>query len=105
VAAEQGSHRSFNGKSASCLSAAILSEPYALHLDFQTGPSMTTAQSTLHFSQKHNAHERKAGCALSIRFSMTAIGAARLGILNERLPLNLAAVQSASYQWRKTKSE
>jgi hypothetical protein len=50
------------------------------HLDFQIAPSMTIAQSTLHFSQKRNVREHKAGCALSIRFSMTAIGAERLGI-------------------------
>jgi hypothetical protein len=41
---------------------------------------MITAQRTLHFSQKLNVRERKAESALSIRFSMTAIGAARLGI-------------------------
>jgi hypothetical protein len=46
----------------------------------------------------------QAGCALSIRFSMTVIGAAKLGILNERLPLNLAVVQSARYRHQRKRA-
>jgi hypothetical protein len=49
-------------------------------LDFQTELSTTTVKKVLHFWQRHNVREHKAGCALSIRFSMTAIGAERLGI-------------------------
>jgi hypothetical protein len=59
----------------------------------------------LRFLQQLNVRERKAECTSSIPFWMTAIGAERLGIWNERLPLNLAAAQSASYQWCTTKSE